>query len=173
MAKTPAKGGSSGKGGGRGRKPPSPPINPRSGKPYSEAYWKRLKLAEAKGLSRQAARGHKPKGGTSEYARRVERETAKYGVSPAERRRRLTAEQRQEIRQFAQKRARARGKHTDRNAFVPGMERYAAQHGFEVFQDMASGIDFGPGEGVTSFEMWEAFEEYDANPLWGLYEEAA
>lgn len=87
----------------------------------SEAYRRRVERAEAKGLTRQAARGHKAK----EHIARKEREV-NLGL--------LTSSQRQAVRKFAREQwARAERDGEDESEFLDQMMDWAVDGGYERF----------------------------------------
>ena len=83
---------------------------------WTEAYRKRVERAEAKGLTRQQARGHKE---PQEYKRRAAKEIARRGI---------TGDQLRTVQRYANKRA-ARNK-----ALQPsGLVEWAKEHGWRAF----------------------------------------
>lgn len=144
-----------------------PAINPKSGKPYSASYRARIERGLKAGKSRQEARGKK----AGEYRERAKRETRKYGATPSERRRRLTKGERKAVRDFARERAAMRGRHTSPDAFVPDMEAWTTDHGFDEFEEMAGEVRARAKPGGSASDMWALIDDYDIDPAWVLYEE--
>jgi len=106
MARKPAKGG----GGARGARAPRAPT----------AYEKRIERGMAKGLTRQQARGHKPK----EHIERKAKEIARYGMTTA---------QRAALRRGAERQAKRLG--LDPADKVKGLERVVRRRGVDAGMD--------------------------------------
>jgi hypothetical protein len=97
-------------------------------KQWSKAYAKRIARAEAKGLSRQAARGHKAR-------EHVSRKEAK-GLTPS---------QSAAVDKFARKQAK-RTKGADPDAAASVLKQWARDKGYERFRELRDNVKQREGE---------------------------
>lgn len=94
-----------------------------AGKPrsaWSDSYRKRIERAEAKGLTRQQARGHTPPPGQSEHRARVRKEIRLHGIS---------GDQLRTVRSYAERRARK-----NKNLHAKDLVDWAQQNGWRQFK---------------------------------------
>jgi polyhydroxyalkanoate synthesis regulator phasin len=105
----------------------SPKATGRGGKPLSPAYAARLARAEAKGLTRQAARGHKPR----EHIERRAKERVKTGG--------LTYDQARRVERFVEHQAKRRRRPLDHQIAADKIKlvQWAGRVGYDKFQTLS------------------------------------